>query len=75
IPRKGTGCSCQIIIKHYLHTPIVLGCYAMEHNHELGSGNMIYTFLSDGAQQQMILLLIQKVDTCSGMTPCYTKLK
>ena len=63
VPRKGTGCHCQIIIKRYLHTPIVLGHYAMEHNHNLGMGNMIYMCLLDGTQQQMKLLLIQKVDT------------
>src|SRR6266571_7011660 len=43
VPRKGTGCCCQIIIKRYPHTPIVLGRYAMDHNHDLGTGNMIYT--------------------------------
>jgi len=63
VPRKGTGCRCQIIIKCYPHTPIVLGHYAMDHNHDLGVGNMIYTRLSDGARQQMKSLLIQKVDT------------
>ncbi|KAH9013382.1 hypothetical protein EDB83DRAFT_2200242, partial [Lactarius deliciosus] len=42
---------------------IVLGRYAVEHNHELGEGNMIYTRLSDGARQQMRSLLTQKVDS------------
>ena len=61
IQRKGTGCHCQIIIKSYPHTPIVLGRYVSDHNHELGEGNMIYTCLSDSAWQQMKLLLMQKV--------------
>ncbi len=43
--------------------PIVLGHYAIDHNHDLGVGNMIYTRLLDGTWQQMKLLLIQKVDT------------
>ncbi|SRR6266702_2488249 len=63
VPRKGMGCLCQIIIKHYPHTPIVLGRYVTEHNHELGTGNMMYMHLSDGAWEQMRSLLIQKVDT------------
>ena len=61
IQRKGTGCHCQIIIKSYPHTPIVLGRYVSDHNHELGEGNMIYTRLSDGARQQMKSLLMRKV--------------
>jgi len=63
VPRKGTGCLCQIVIKRYPHTPIVLGRYVTEHNHELGAGNMMYTRLSDGAREQMRSLLLQKVDT------------
>ena len=61
IQRKGTGCHCQIVIKSYPHMPIVLGCYVSDHNHELGEGNMIYTCLSDRAQQQMKSLLMRKV--------------
>ncbi|KAI9429472.1 hypothetical protein H4582DRAFT_1763387, partial [Lactarius indigo] len=49
VPRKGTGCHCQIVIKCYPHTPVVLGRYVSEHNHELGANNMVYTRLSDGA--------------------------
>src|SRR6266702_3861558 len=63
VPRKGTGCLCQIVIKHYPHMPIVLGCYVTKHNHKLGAGNMMYMRLSDGAREQMRSLLIQKVDT------------
>jgi hypothetical protein len=62
VPRKGTGCRCQIVIKCYPHTPVVLGRYLTEHNHELGAENMIYTRLSDGSRQHMKSLLIQKVD-------------
>jgi hypothetical protein len=60
--RKGTGCRCQIVIKSYPHTPIVLGRYLTDHNHELGADNMIYTRLSDGSRQQIKSMLIQKVD-------------
>ncbi len=41
---------------------LVLGHYVMEHNHELGTDNMMYIHLSDGAWEQMRSLLIQKVD-------------
>ena len=51
ILRKGTGCRCQIVIKCYPHTPIVLGWYVMEHNHDLEAGNLTYTHLSDGTWQ------------------------
>ena len=61
VPRKGTGCHCQIVIKVYPHTPIVLGRYATEHNHELGENNIMYMRLSDGARQKMRSFLIQKV--------------
>ena len=64
IPRKGTGCHCQIVIKRYLHMPVVLGRYVEEHNHDLGVDNLTYTRLSDGTRQQIMSLLIQKVDTC-----------
>ena len=63
IPRKGTSCHCQIVIKHYPHTPVVLGRYVEEHNHDLGADNLMYTRLSDSAWQQIMSLLIQKVDT------------
>ena len=62
-PRKGTGCRCQIVIKRYPHTPVVLGRYVTEHNHDLGANNLPYMRLSDGARQQIMSLLIQKVDT------------
>ena len=62
-PRKGTGCRCQIVIKRYPHMPVVLGCYVTEHNHDLGANNLPYMHLSDSARQQIMSLLIQKVDT------------
>ena len=42
IPRKGTSCCCQIIIKCYPHTPIVLGQYVVEYNHSLSADNLTY---------------------------------
>jgi CRISPR/Cas system-associated protein endoribonuclease Cas2 len=63
VPRKGTGCCCQIVIKCYPHMPTVLGQYVANHNHELGNGNVIYMRLSGGAWHQMKSLLIQKVDS------------
>jgi hypothetical protein len=35
----------------------------MEHNHDLSADNLVYTRLSDGTRQQIMSLLIQKVDT------------
>jgi hypothetical protein len=29
LPRKGTGCHCQIVIKSYPHTTVILGRYVM----------------------------------------------
>ena len=63
ILRKGTGCRYQIVIKCYPHTPVVLGRYITDHNHDLGSGNMLYTRLSDGVREQIKSLLTCRVDT------------
>ena len=45
IRSKKSGCTCQITIKCYHHTEMILGWYAKEDNHELGVENIAYTQL------------------------------
>jgi len=46
IPSKKTGCRCEVLIKQYLHTSTVLGCYVADHDHEIGAANIAHTRLS-----------------------------
>ena len=62
IESKKISCACWIMIKHYHHTQMILGWYAEEHNHNLGMKNITYTWLSHKAQDQIQLMLHQKVD-------------
>ena len=62
IGSKKSGCTCQITIKRYHHTEMILGWYAEEHNHELGVENIAYTWLSREAQDQIRSMLHWRVD-------------
>ena len=62
IGSKKSGCACQIMIKHYHHTEMILGQYAEEHDHELGVKNIAYTQLLQEAQDQIRSMLHQRVD-------------
>jgi hypothetical protein len=62
IESKKTGCDCKIVIKLYHHTPIVLGRYEKEHDHEIGLANIAYTRMSRVAREQIRAMLLQKVD-------------
>jgi hypothetical protein len=62
IESKKSGCHCKIWIKLYYHTPIVLGRYETEHDHEIGLANIAYTRMSRGARDQIKNMLMQKVD-------------
>ena len=62
IGSKKSGCTCQITIKHYHHTEMILGQYAEEHDHELGVKNIAYTQLLQEAQDQIRSMLHQRVD-------------
>jgi hypothetical protein len=62
IESKKTGCSCQITIKLYPHTRIVLGRYDSDHDHEIGLANIAYTRISRPAREKIIAMLTQKVD-------------
>ena len=62
IGTKKTGCHCRIVIKHYHHTPMVLGCYVSGHDHNLGLSNIAYMHLSHTAQETVKTMLIQQID-------------
>ena len=62
IGSKKSGCACQITIKHYHHTEMILGRYAEEHDHELGVENIAYTRLLWEAQDHIRSMLHQRVD-------------
>ena len=62
IGSKKSGCACQITIKRYHHTEMILGRYAEEHDHELGVENIAYTRLSQEAQDQIRSMLHWRVD-------------
>jgi hypothetical protein len=61
ISSKKTGCRCQIMIKTYPHTQIVLGRYIADHDHEIGSANIAYTRMSHAAREKIISMLEQKM--------------
>jgi len=62
IDSKKTGCCCQVVIKLYLHTDTILGNYTDVHNHEVGSDNITYMWMSGIAWEQIKSMLVQKVD-------------
>ena len=60
IPSKKTGCLCNIVIKSYLNTERILGCYESEHNHPIGIANVLFMCLSARAWRRMRDLVSQK---------------
>jgi hypothetical protein len=62
IGSKKTGCDCKVVIKHYPHTPIILGRYEDEHNHEVGLANIAYMRMSQAARVQIRNMLEMKID-------------
>jgi len=62
IGNRKSGCHCEIIIKQYPHTSIVLGCYIAKHNHKVGFANITYLCLSSTAQERIKAMLTQKVE-------------
>jgi len=62
IDSKKTGCRCRIVIKYYPHTSAILGCYASEHDHEIGLANITYTRTSRVAHEKIKFKLAQKID-------------
>jgi hypothetical protein len=59
---KKTGCGCQVIIKQYPHTPIILGRYDSTHDHPIGVENLVYTRMSREARERISNLLAQKIN-------------
>jgi hypothetical protein len=47
IPSKKTDCECNLTIKRYPDTEVILGKYHDEHNHPLGDDNLRFLRLSD----------------------------
>ncbi len=62
IDSKKKGCCCWVVIKLYPHTDTILGNYMNMHNHEIGSDNIAYTWMSSVAWKQIKSMLVQKVD-------------
>ena len=62
IPSKKIGCSFSLVIKHYPHTPVILGHIEQEHVHETGLPNVIYTRMSHGARERIKFMLGQKIN-------------
>jgi hypothetical protein len=62
IDSKKKGCHCWVIIKLYLHTDTILGNYMNTHDYEIGLNNITYMQMSGIAQEQIKLMLVQKVD-------------
>ena len=62
IGSKRSGYTCQITIKRYHYTEMILGQYAEEHDHKLGIENIAYTQLLWEAQDQIRSMLHWRVD-------------
>ena len=62
IGTRKSGCRCEILIKQYPHTSIVLGRYVAEHDHEVGFANIAYLRLSGTARERIKAMLTQKVE-------------
>ena len=62
IESKKSGCTCQITIKQYHYTKMILGRYTEEHDYELDVKNIAYTWLLREAQDQIRLMLHWRVD-------------
>jgi len=62
IKSKKMGCQCHIVIKSYLHTSTILGCYMSEHDHETGLVNITYTQMSWVIHEKIKYKLVQKID-------------
>lgn len=59
---KKTGCQCKIVVKHYPHTPIILGRYERDHDHDIGLANVAYLRISRACREQIRFKLEKKID-------------
>jgi hypothetical protein len=62
IGSKKIGCHYRLVIKHYPHTPLILGHLEREHDHEMGLQNIIYTRMSRRGWEKIKFMLRQKID-------------
>ena len=62
IQSKKIGCRYRLIIKHYPHTPVILGHLEREHDHETGLRNILYTRISHAGREKIRFMLEQKID-------------
>ena len=66
---KKTGCGCHVIVKQYMHTSTLLGCYDPDYDHKIGAANITYTHLSGATWEQIKMMLTQTID-CSKIMSC-----
>ncbi|KAJ7927048.1 hypothetical protein B0H13DRAFT_1535982, partial [Mycena leptocephala] len=57
IQNKGTDCECCLLVKQYPGTPIVLGAYNNDHNHELGNANLRFVRIPKDTREHIAGLL------------------
>jgi hypothetical protein len=62
IPSKKTGCPCNIVIKSYPNTEIVLGRYEDRHDHAIGIANALFMCLTARSWERMREMVFQKID-------------
>jgi len=58
---KQIGCRCQVEVKAYPNTTVLLGHYVQGHNHPTNSGNLVFTHVSVKAKGRVRELLEQGV--------------
>lgn len=63
VPSKGTDCPCELVIKTYHNTPMVLGRYCADHNHATGVENLRFTWISDAMRDWIAGMVRMKVKT------------
>ena len=55
--RLGEGCPCQVRIKIYPHTPMILGKYSPEHSHQTGKSNLKHVRIRVPAREHIMELI------------------
>jgi hypothetical protein len=65
IQNKGTDCECCLLVKQYPGTPIVLGAYNNDHNHELGNANLRFVRIPKDTREHIAGLLRLTQGACS----------
>ena len=63
-PSKWIGCHCQVEVKAYPGTTVLLGHYTEGHNHPTNLGNLVFTRVTRSAKESMRELLELGVEHC-----------